>query len=77
LKGKGDNIRLACDKLCVDMPRLEGQGVSEGPQPVALRRADYTAAHLKSYGDDPGNPETYQPKGKTSEISQRNSRVFL
>ena len=39
------------------MPRLEGQGASEGPQPVALRCAGYTGAHLKSYGDEPGAPE--------------------
>jgi len=45
LKGKGDNIRLACDKLWDDTPRLEGWGVSKGPQPVALRCAGYTAAH--------------------------------
>ncbi|KAK4825362.1 hypothetical protein QYF61_026881 [Mycteria americana] len=54
----GDNIRLACDKLWDDTPRLEGQGASEGPQSVALRRAGYTAAHLKSYGDlTSGAPE--------------------
>jgi len=27
------------------------------PQPVALRCAGYTRAHLKSYGDEPGAPE--------------------
>jgi len=36
-----------------DTPRLEGWGASEGPQPVALRCPGYTAAHLKSYGDEP------------------------
>jgi len=52
VKGKRDNTRLAHDQLWEDMPRLEGQGTSEGPQPTALRRAGYTAAHLKSYGDE-------------------------
>jgi len=41
----------------LDTPRLEGQGASKGPQPVALRRVGYTAAHLKSYGDGPASPE--------------------
>ena len=40
-----------------DMPRLEGWSYSEGRQLVALRSAGYTAAHLKSYGDEPGAPE--------------------
>ncbi|KAK4810175.1 hypothetical protein QYF61_010948 [Mycteria americana] len=57
LKGEGDNIRLARDKLWDDTPRLEGQGASEGPQPVALSCAGYTGAHLKSHGDEPGAPE--------------------
>ena len=39
------------------MPRLVGQGASEDPQPVALRRAGYIGAHLESYGDEPGAPE--------------------
>ncbi|GAB0203436.1 hypothetical protein GRJ2_002809200 [Grus japonensis] len=39
------------------MPRLEGWSASEGPQPVALRRAGYTGAHLKSYREEPGAPE--------------------
>ena len=45
------------DKPWDDMPRLEGQGASKGPQPVALRRAGYTGAHLKSYREEPGAPE--------------------
>ena len=57
MEGEGDNIRLACDKLWDDTPRLEGQGVREGPQPVVLRCAGYTAAHLKSYRDETGAPE--------------------
>jgi len=35
----------------------QGWGASEGPQPVGSRRAGYTAAHLKSYGEEPGAPE--------------------
>jgi len=54
LKGEGNNIRLACEKLWDDVPRLKAQGASEGPRPVALRRAGYAAAHLKSDGDEPG-----------------------
>jgi len=57
LKGEGNNIRLACDKLWEDTPRLEGWDASKGPQPVPLRFAGYTAAHLKSCGDEPGAPE--------------------
>ncbi|GAB0203506.1 interleukin-6 receptor subunit beta [Grus japonensis] len=56
-KWEGDNIRLACDKLWDDMPRLEGQGAGEGPQPTAQRRAGQTAARLKSYRHEPGAPE--------------------
>jgi len=57
LKGEGEHIRLICDKLWDDMPRLEGWGAREGPHLVALRCAGYTAAHLKSYGEEPGAPE--------------------
>ena len=39
------------------MPRLEGWGASKGHQPVVLRLAGYTGAHLKSYRDEPGAPE--------------------
>jgi len=39
------------------MPRLEGRGASKGLQPIALRCAGCTAAHLKSVRDDPGAPE--------------------
>jgi len=46
------------------MPRLEGWGDNKGPQPVALRHAGYTAAHLKSYGDEPGAPEETGQTGK-------------
>jgi len=56
LKGEGDNIRLVHDQLWDDMPRLEGQGASESPQPVALRCTGYTAA-LEVYRDEPGAPE--------------------
>lgn len=55
--GEGDNIRLACDKPWDEMPRAEGRGASEDPQPVARRLAQYTGGHVKSYGDEPGAPE--------------------
>ncbi|GAB0204069.1 mitochondrial enolase superfamily member 1 [Grus japonensis] len=57
LKEEADNIRLPYDELWDDMPRLEGQGASKGPQPVAQRHAGHTAARLKSRGDEPGAPE--------------------
>ena len=47
----------AHDKLWDDTPRLEGWDASKGAQLVALRRAGYTAACLKSYGHEPGAPE--------------------
>jgi len=52
------------------MPRLEGQGASKDPQPVALRSAGYTEAHLKSYRDEPRAPEVIG--NITSEVPQRN-----
>jgi len=42
------------------MPRLEGQRTSEGPQPVTLRAAGYSVAHLKSYRDEAGAPEVIE-----------------
>ena len=45
--------------------RFEGWGASKGPQPVTLRRAGYTGAHLKSYGDEPGAPEVVGAKRET------------
>ncbi|GAB0209472.1 hypothetical protein GRJ2_003414300 [Grus japonensis] len=48
------------------MPRLEGQGASKGPQPVAQRCAGYTAAHLKSNGDEPGAPDIIGTNTETS-----------
>ena len=48
------------------MPRLEGRGASEGPQPVALRHVGYTGAHLKSYGDEPGAPEVIGANRETA-----------
>lgn len=44
------------------IPRLEGWAVSMVPQPVALRLAGYTGAHLKSYRDEPGSPELIEVK---------------
>jgi len=62
---EGDNTRLANDQLWGDTPRFEGQGASEGPQSVALRHAGYTAAHLRSYGDEPGAPELVKVNRET------------
>jgi len=57
LKEEGDNTRLAHDHLWDDTPRLEAWAASKGSQPSALRCAGCTAAHLKSYGGEPGAPE--------------------
>ncbi|GAB0200352.1 hypothetical protein GRJ2_002500600 [Grus japonensis] len=40
-----------------DVPRLEGRGTGEGPQPTAQRRAGRTTARLKPRGDEPGAPD--------------------
>ena len=47
------------------MPRLEGRDASTGPQPVALRCAGYTEAHLKSYSQEPGAPEVIRANRET------------
>ena len=57
MKDEGDNIKLAHDKLWDDTPRLEGQGGSEGPRPVALTLARHIAAHSESYGNETGAPD--------------------
>jgi len=59
---EGDNV---CDWLCDDMPRLEGQVASEGPQPGALRPAGYTGAYMKSYGEEPKAPELIWANSET------------
>ncbi|GAB0203195.1 hypothetical protein GRJ2_002785100 [Grus japonensis] len=56
-KGEGDNIRLASDMLWDDVPRLEGRGAGEGPQPTAQRCAGCTTACSKPCGDEPGAPD--------------------
>jgi len=58
-------MRLAHNQLWDDTPRLEGWAASKGPQPVALRRAGYTAACLKTYGDEPGAPEVIRANRET------------
>ncbi|GAB0203326.1 hypothetical protein GRJ2_002798200 [Grus japonensis] len=40
--------------LWEDVPRLEGRGAGEGPQPTAQRCAGYMAACSKPRGDEPG-----------------------
>ncbi|GAB0182504.1 cAMP-dependent protein kinase inhibitor alpha [Grus japonensis] len=47
------------------MPRLEGWATSKGPQPVALKLAGYTGAHLKIYRDEPGAPELTEANRET------------
>lgn len=37
--------------------RLEGRCANARPQPPVLRHAGYTAEHLKSWRDGPGDPE--------------------
>jgi len=54
VKGEGEHIRLACDKLWDDTQQLEGRGATMGPQLVAQRHAGDTAAQLKSCGDERG-----------------------
>ena len=44
MKGEGEHIRLASDKLWGDEQLLEGWDASTGPQPVAQRHAGNTAA---------------------------------
>jgi len=57
LRHQEPGTRLARDRLWDDTPGSEGRGASEGPQPVALRRAGYTAAHLRCCEDEPEAPE--------------------
>ena len=47
------------------MPRSEGQDASEGPQPIVLRHAGYTVAHLKSYRYEPGAPGVVEANRET------------
>ncbi|KAK4820817.1 hypothetical protein QYF61_007211 [Mycteria americana] len=65
LKGEGDNIRLAREKLRDDVPRLEGADVSEGTQPVSLRCAGYTGAQLKLCRVELGDTELIGAKRET------------
>lgn len=53
MKGWSDTIKLAHAKLWDDTPKLEGWSASESPQSVSLGYAGYTAAHFKSYRDEP------------------------
>ncbi|GAB0191019.1 hypothetical protein GRJ2_001567200 [Grus japonensis] len=47
------------------MPRLEGQGAGEGPQPTAQRHAGRTTARSKPRGDEPGAPDATGTNGVT------------
>ncbi|GAB0175694.1 hypothetical protein GRJ2_000034600 [Grus japonensis] len=64
-KGEGDNIRLASDMSWDDVPRLEGWGAGEGPQPTAQRHAGRTTARSKPRGDEPGAPDATGTNGVT------------
>ncbi|GAB0186348.1 mitochondrial enolase superfamily member 1 [Grus japonensis] len=48
-----------------DVPRLEGRGAGEGPQPTAQRRAGRTTAHSKPRGDEPGALDATGTNGET------------
>lgn len=52
-KEEGSDSELSHDKVQDGIARLEGLGVSESPQPAALRHAD----HLKSNDDESGTTE--------------------
>lgn len=41
MPGKMDNIRLTCDKLREDAPRIKGQSAHEGPQTSGSRDVDH------------------------------------
>lgn len=61
------NSKFVHDKVWDDIYTLERQSTSGGLQPTALRCADNTAAHLKSYVNEPGTAEaTDKLKGNTS-----------
>jgi len=50
-----------------DTPKLEGRDKSKIPQPVALRCANYTALHWKSYRYEPGALEVIGANRETPE----------
>ena len=66
MKGEGEHIRLACDKLWLDTQWLLGCDASMGPQPVAQRRAGDTAAQSRSCRDKLGAPEVVGANRKTT-----------
>lgn len=74
MKGEWNNSRLACDKLLDDMPRLVGYSASEPIQPIALRHAGYTVAHLKSYR---GAPDLREANWETLVRYLKGDKVFL
>ncbi|GAB0185820.1 hypothetical protein GRJ2_001047300 [Grus japonensis] len=51
--------------LCDDVPRLEGRGAGEGPQPTAQRRAGCITAHSKPRGDKLGALDATGTNGVT------------
>ncbi|OPJ81218.1 hypothetical protein AV530_017088 [Patagioenas fasciata monilis] len=62
---EGDDISLGCEKLCHEMPRIEGQGASEDPQLVALRDVVLIGTYLKSYGNKAEAPEIIEANRET------------
>jgi len=78
VKGEGEYISLAGDKLWGDTQWLEGPGASMGPQPVAQRCAVDTAAQSKSCRDELGAPEVVKANKEASvKQPQRKQGVFL
>jgi len=57
VKGEGEQIRLASDRLGDDTQWLEGWGASRSPQRVAHQHARDTAAMWKSCGRELEAPE--------------------
>jgi len=57
VKGEGEPIRLASDRLGDDTQWLEGWGASRSPQPVAQQQVRDTAAMWKSCGRELEAPE--------------------
>ena len=68
MKGKGGKRDPAHDKLWDGIAGLQGQGASRGLQPVILRCVGDTAAHLKSYDNEPGTTEAI---GEGNSVAQR------
>jgi len=71
VKGEGEHIGPAGDKMWGDTQWLEGWGASTGPQPVAQRSAGDTGAQSKSCRDELGAPEV---GGTNKEVSVKHPK---